>query len=266
MVLAKGLAALALTICTAPLLAKLAEPIPSHIAAAVRTDKRPEADRRQDVSRRPAEVLTFLAVKPGDAVLDILASPGSYTEILALAVGPSGSVVAYDPPQFVTSPAAKRAWSARLQRLGNVKQLLQPLDRLRLQPGSFDMVLLHLAYHETYWESARYGLRRMEPSHLLATLFAATKPGGTIGVIDHVAAPGSDPRTSVDRFHRIDPAVVRRDFERAGFRFVGESRVLRNPDDEKSRIIFDSAVRGRTDRFVYRFERPARPAGERLTQ
>ena len=61
----------------------------------------------------------------------------------------------------------------------------------------------------------------------------------------------------VDAQHRIDPAVVRRDFERAGFVFDGESRVLANPADDHSKAVFDESVRGSTDRFLYRFRKPA---------
>ena len=72
-------------------------------------------------------------------------------------------------------------------------------------------------------------------------------------MIDHVANPGGDTRAVVEALHRIDPATVRADFERAGFVFAGESNVLRNPQDDHSKLVFDPAIRGRTDRFVYRF-------------
>ena len=55
--------------------------------------------------------------------------------------------------------------------------------------------------------------------------------------------------------HRIDPAVVRRDFATAGFVLDGESDVLRTPTDEYSLSVFDDAVVGRTDRFVLRFRK-----------
>ena len=82
------------------------------------------------------------------------------------------------------------------------------------------------------------------------------KPGGTVGVVDHVAAPGGDTREVVAKLHRIDPAVVRADFERAGFLFDGESALLRNPADDHAKLVFDPAVRGKTDRIVYRFRKP----------
>jgi predicted methyltransferase len=82
------------------------------------------------------------------------------------------------------------------------------------------------------------------------------KPGGIVAVIDHVAAPGGDTRAVVDKLHRIDPAVVRADFERAGFVLEAQSELLRVAEDDHVRNVFDPAIRGRTDRFMFRFRRP----------
>jgi predicted methyltransferase len=82
------------------------------------------------------------------------------------------------------------------------------------------------------------------------------KPGGIVGVVDHVAAAGGDTRQVVDKLHRIDPAVIRADFEQAGFVLDGESDLLRNSGDDHSKLVFDPSVRGKTDRVVYRFRKP----------
>jgi predicted methyltransferase len=77
-----------------------------------------------------------------------------------------------------------------------------------------------------------------------------------VAVIDHVAQPGGDVREVADKLHRIDPAVIRRDFEQAGFVFDGESDLLRNSADDHSKLVFDPGVRGKTDRVAYRFKKP----------
>jgi predicted methyltransferase len=56
--------------------------------------------------------------------------------------------------------------------------------------------------------------------------------------------------------HRIDPAAVKAQVQAAGFKFVGESTVLRNPADDHSKPVFDPAIRGMTDQFVYKFRKP----------
>ena len=82
------------------------------------------------------------------------------------------------------------------------------------------------------------------------------KPGAVIGIIDHVAAAGGDTRQIVEKLHRIDPAIVRADFEKAGFVLEESSDLLRNPDDDHSLLVFDPKIRGKTDRFMFRFRKP----------
>lgn len=229
---------------------------PAAVAAAVAAKDRPEAEVKLDESRKPAEVLKFLGLERGDRAFDFLAGRGYYSEIIARAVGPKGAVIAWNPPGIAASDQAKAAWDGIRSRVKNASAFAVPLPNLALAPASFDFALLHLVYHDTYWESAEYGFARVEPAEVLAKLYGAMKPGGIVGVIDHVGPAGADVRAEADKTHRIDPAVIRADFERAGFAFEGESDVLRVPGDDLSKSVFDPAVRGKTDRVVYRFSKP----------
>jgi predicted methyltransferase len=73
--------------------------------------------------------------------------------------------------------------------------------------------------------------------------------------VDHSAAKGSGAR-DVDTLHRIDGALVIAEVSSVGFEFAGQSPVLANPADDHSKIVFDPAIRGNTDQFVYRFVKP----------
>jgi predicted methyltransferase len=90
---------------------------------------------------------------------------------------------------------------------------------------------------------------------VLKTLFATMKPGGIVAVIDHVG-PAGDTRAIVDKVHRIDPETVKADFKRAGFVLEAQSNLLRVPADDHSKNVFDPAIRGKTDRFAFRFRKP----------
>jgi predicted methyltransferase len=57
--------------------------------------------------------------------------------------------------------------------------------------------------------------------------------------------------------HRIDPALVRREVESAGFVYDGDSQLLRNPADPHTASVFDPAIQGHTDQFFMRFHKPA---------
>lgn len=117
--------------------------------------------------------------------------------------------------------------------------------------------MLHLSYHDLYWESTQYKIPRADPAAFVAALYKATKPGGIVAVIDH-AGPGGDTRAVVEKLHRIDPAVVKADFVKAGFVLDGESDVLKVAADDHTKLVFDPSVRGNTDRFAFRFKKPKR--------
>lgn len=236
--------------------AAAAQAAPADVVTAIAAKGRPADAVKLDESRKPAEVLRFLGLERGHRALDLFTGSGYYSEIMGQAVGPKGSVVAWEPANFYDE-AGKKGWGELKARVPNARLLVSTAKDLSLAPGSFDFVLMHMIYHDAYWESEKFKFPRMDPAAFLATVHSATKPGGIVGVVDHVAEPGGDTRAVADKLHRIDPAVIRADFERAGFVFDGESDLLRNAGDDRSKLVFDPAVRGKTDRIVYRFRKPA---------
>ena len=125
-----------------------------------------------------------------------------------------------------------------------------------LGANAYDFMIMNLDYHDVYWESTERKIPRMEPAAWLARLFGAMKPGAVVGIIDHAANPGGDTRAVVEKLHRIDPAVVRADFEQAGFVLEAESPLLRNSADDRTLLVFDDKIRGHTDRFIFKFRKP----------
>lgn len=250
--------AAALLIAALPL-AVHAEPPPGSppgIAPAVAMTDRPADMIKLDASRKPVEVLKFLGLKRGDSVLDVMGGQGYYSEIIGNAIGSKGRVLVLEPPAYMEDAKVTAGWEALIKRVPNVSLLVSAPGEATLAPASFDFVLMHLTYHDTYWESEKYKFKRMDPAAFLKTVFAATKPGGIVGVVDHAGPTGGDTRATVEKIHRIDPAVVKADFIAAGFVFEGSSPLLANPADDHSVLVFDPTVRGKTDRFIYKFRRP----------
>jgi predicted methyltransferase len=223
-------------------------------AAAVSAPGRPADQVKLDASRRPAEVLAFEGLKRGDMALDLFAGGGYYTEIMARAVGPRGGVLAWNPVNFVNDKS-RAAFAELKARAPNTGILVTPVTAVSLPASTFDFVMLHLNYHDLYWESAQYKFPRSDPAAIVRTVYQSVKPGGIVAVIDHVG-PAGDTRALVEKLHRIDPATVKADFEAAGFVLEAQSDLLRNPADDHSKNVFDPAIRGKTDRFVYRFRKP----------
>ena len=230
---------------------------PADVAAAVaNTAARTEANVKLDASRKPAEMLQFLGLEKGMAVIDMFGGNRYWAEIIAPAIKPGGTLVVWQPTQFMNEKrrAELEAFAANQ---GNVAFLVTPFEGPRIGTGLYDFMLMNLDYHDVYWQSEERRIPRMDPDSWVRNLYAAMKPGAIIGIIDHAANPGGDTRAVVDKLHRIDPAVVRADFERAGFVLEGQSDLLRNPEDDRSLNVFDEKIRGKTDRFIFKFRKPA---------
>ena len=243
-------AAVALALAAAPASSAPASPI---AAAVANSSARSPDNVKLDESRKPAEVLKFLGLKPGMRVSDPFGGNLYWAEITAPIVGPKGRVIIWQPTQFYRQKTYDN-YTAFKAKQPNVWMRVSPFEAPDLGAG-YDFMLINLDYHDVYWENAKNGIVRMDPDQWLKTVYAAMKPGAVVGVIDHVANPG-DTRATVEKYHRIDPATVKADFKRAGFRLEAESDMLRNPADDHSLNVFDPKIRGKTDRFVFKFRKP----------
>ena len=232
---------------------------PADVAAAVSAPGRPAEAVALDEVRKPAEVLTWLGLERGDRVLDYFTGNGYYAEIMARAVGPTGSVTGWNSPGFGRNERVRTALAGIRERSPNTSFYFTPTTALSFAPNAYDFVLLHLVYHDAYWESERFGLPRIDPNTVTAALFQATKPGGTVAVIDHIAAPGRDTRAEVEAHSPDRSGDGARRF-RAGRlrvrRLFGDASQSRGRPLARTCSI--PSIRGHTDRFVYRFRRPAR--------
>ena len=223
------------------------------ISAAIADPGRPAADRKQDANRKPLQVLEFAGVKPGDRVADYIPGGGYVTRLFSKIVGKSGHVYAVVPEEFFSmranADAAVRAIAAD-KEYSNVTVLKEPAERFSA-PEKLDMVWTSMNYHDLH--DAFLGPVNL--AVLNKRIFNALKPGGIYLVLDHAAAAGSGLRDT-NTLHRIDPAAVKKEVLAAGFVLDGESDVLHNPQDDHTAKVFDPAIRGRTDKFIFRFRKP----------
>ena len=222
-------------------------------AATISNASRPADDIARDAARKPVAMVTFAKIKPGKTVVDMLPGGGYFTRVFSKAVGAKGHVIALVPDQFAKSyPKAAEAITA----LGaepaykNVEVAIRSL--IDVAPaGTADVVWTAQNYHDLH--SAK--LPPQTIAAVNAAVFAALKPGGYYVILDHSAAAGSGLR-DVDTLHRIDAEALKAEVIAAGFVFDGESKVLANRADDRSSNVFDPAIRGKTDQFVYRFMKP----------
>jgi predicted methyltransferase len=216
--------------------------------AAVADKARPEADTKRDDARKPAEMLEFAGVKPGQTVVDLIPGGGYFTRIFSKAVGPKGTVYAVSgPPRPGSTPAQDTI--AADPNYANVKSIHAPLAGGLSIPTQADIVWTSQNYHDVK------NVPNIDMTAFNKAIFNSLKPGGEFIVLDHVANPDTANATST--VHRIDPAVVKKEVEAAGFKFEGESKALANPaDDHMGRSTDDGPLRGHTDQFIYKFRKP----------
>lgn len=232
--------------------AGMAQAAPSAAVQAAVADKgRPEADTKRDADRKPAEMLEFAGVKPGDTVADFIPGGGYFTRIFAKAVGPKGQVYALNnpPPPNATAPPAIQTIAADPQ-YGNITVVPIAGGGFKLAKPA-DVFWTAQNYHDLYLTRLNLDVPAVTKS-----IYDNIKPGGVFIVLDHVAAPGADVVPTANTIHRIDPAAARKAIEAAGFKFEGESKVLANASDDHTKNVFDPSLRGHTDQFVYKFRKP----------
>jgi predicted methyltransferase len=229
--------------------------VPDFIARAVADAARPEEDRAQDINRHPGDALTFSGIKPGATVVDLMPGSGYYTRILSKVVGLHGKVYALQPLEM--DKAAPKGLLSLHSFAGtaeylNVTVLVQPTAALAI-PEHVDLIFTSMNYHDLHDPF----LGSPDMAKFDRNLYEALKPGGRFLILDHVAASGTG-FAETDNLHRVDPAVVKTEVAAAGFEFAGESNVLSNAEDDHSLGVYNKAIRGKTDRFVYEFRRPLR--------
>ena len=266
----RHLAALAFVACG---LAACAAPPQSFDAvgryqAIVAAPDRAQADRRNDLRRKPVEMLAFLGVRPGMVVEDVSAGRGYTSELLARAVAPGGKVYAQNaprnparlpPPQpegasappAATAPAVAPTLAERMRNPA-LAAVLVPVTRPFEDPvppeaqGRLDLVTLMFNYHD-------FGHLGVDRARLNASLFRALKPGGSYVVADHSGRAGTG-ITESGTLHRVEEALVVREVEAAGFRLAASADFLRNPQDARDRNTPEPPMA--KDEFVLRFVKP----------
>ena len=239
-----------LAIAALPLLLAAAAPAQTPgkaIQTALADPSRPEADRARDAARHAGAILAFAGVKPGDKVADFIMGGGYWTRILAGVVGPKGKVYAYQPAEFIQFRAAYGTeQDAAVAGRANVVAKREPLAGGLTFPEPLDAIITVQNWHDLHLKMAPEGTA----GAIAKQLHGQLKPGGVLLVIDHAGSAGQ-----ADTLHRGDPAGTRAEIEAAGFKFDGELGVLRNPADPKTQLVFDPAIRGKTDQFIYRFRK-----------
>lgn len=245
---------------------------PARIAEIVASPDRSEADRTNDLRRKPQQMLAFIGIRPGMVALDLSAGGGYTTELLARAIGPSGKVFGQSPPPTVrpapaqpegaASPVVAAAPSAgprppplRLAaraaalKAGNLVPVVQAFESpvpAEVASSGLDLVTLMFNYHDL-------GHMGVDRAAMNRAVFAALKPRGIYVIADHSGRPGTGIGES-GTLHRIEEAFLRAEVERAGFRLLEQGDFMRNPNDPRDKNTPEPPQP--KDEFVLKFVKP----------
>ena len=226
----------------------------ARMKAAVTDAGRPAADTARDENRKPADMLVFAGIGPGKVVVDMLPGGGYFTRIFAKAVEPGGRVYAYFGSQY----------DARLKGQGkdpdnqfadlkhtypNLGVIHGPLPQF-VTPQSVDVVWTSQNYHDMH--NKQYA---MDVNEVNKAIFKSLKPGGYYVIIDHKAAETAGDDVT-EALHRIKETTVKKEVEAAGFKLVAEAKDLNYASDDGTKRVFEADVKGKTNQFMLKFQKP----------
>ena len=254
-----------------------------RIAEILASPDRSEADRTNDIRRRPTDMLAFIGIRPGMVALDVVSGGGYTTELLARAVGPTGRVYGQSAPRNPTpppvplatptpegnshpnlvaapaapppaavprpTPAQLLAERAKNRTAGNIVAVVQKYDNpvpAELASNAFDLVTLMFNYHDLVYQP-------IDRAQMNKSIFAALKPGGMYVIADHAGRPGTG-ISDANTLHRIDAGFLRSEVEAAGFKLAEEGKFLRNPADPRDKNTPNPPMP--KDEFVFKFVKP----------
>ena len=229
-----------------------ADEIDAKVAAALTAEGRPEADIARDRNRLPLETLKFFGLKDDMRVLELLPGGGWYTRVLAPVLAENGKLYVAIGTGRVEENIAPLAGFENIEILETTDNVRRPegarlyvMDDFTFGVRDLDMVLTFRNVHN-FDEAGRMLMHRES--------FRALKRGGTYGIVDHTRRhmEGDDPENR----RRIDPVLVIKEAQAAGFEFVDYSDLHFRADDELEYEVGRRSVSGNTDRFTFLFRKP----------
>jgi predicted methyltransferase len=227
-------------------------PFQQRVIEAMQGDIRTDQDRARDANRMPAEVLEFFRMREDMRVIEVLPAGGWYTKILGPVLSDRGKLYVTHPPGFYADAFQAVADLPGLEAVeeigwgatgGGSNSPFGPSGDWDVEP--VDLVLTFRNYHNFSVAD------RMSVND---SAFDALKPGGYYGIVDHTRRH-MEPGTR-ENGRRVDPVLVIREVEAAGFDFVDFSDLLSRPTDELVYEVGNPEVSGQTDRFTLLFRKP----------
>ena len=205
--------------------AKMAEQAGTAITTAVADPRRSEANRARDAYRHPVQTLEFFDVRPDQTVLEYNPGGGWYSEILAPLLKARGHYIAYGSARGEAT--VKAMLTAKADWFGSSARYIvfDPATGKYPEPGTVDRVLTFRNVHNLLMAGDA------QAAAAFRAFYAALKPGGVLGVVDHRLPEEADAALEKSSGY-VKRSTILRLAEAAGFKLAGESPVNANPKDD----------------------------------
>ncbi len=206
-----------------------------RVALGAQGEHRSEANKARDQYRHPVETLEFFGIKDGDTVMEIWPGGGWYTEILAPAMRDHGTlIVATWDPKVEGQPAYRYELPKKMEEtFAKHPEVYDQVTFEYFSPpespslGEADSLDAIVTFRNTHgWISAG------QAQDIFNEFARVLKPGGILGVVQHRAEEGSDPKVTAKQGY-VSEAAVKELAANAGFEFVEGSEINANPKDTR---------------------------------
>ena len=154
----------------------------------------------RDAWQKPAEVVRFLDLGPGQVVADIGAGTGYFLPYLSKTAGREGRVLALDVEPNMVEYVKQRS---KKSGFANVESRVVATDDPGLAPGSVDHILIVNTWHHSDDRASYAG-----------KLARSLRPAGTLLIVDFTLESDQGP----PKEHRLTAEQVVKELEAGGFR------------------------------------------------
>jgi predicted methyltransferase len=228
-------------------------PMGEKIEAAIKSDIRTAEEKERDRERKPRQTLEFFGLQDDMRVIELVPAGGWYTKILGPVLAEKGELhvaigtTRLEPVLKSTPSLAKVKVAPTTAKMTPVSGKMGFFDLAEFDLGAkdADLVLTFRNYHN-FTANARANLNR--------AVFNSLKSGGHYGILDHTRRH-NEPETA-ENWRRMDPVLVIKEVQAAGFVLEDFSPLHFTPDDELRYEVGRKSISGNTDRFALRFRKP----------
>lgn len=236
----------------AALSAHAANEIDAKVTAALAAESRPESHRERDRNRMPLQTLQFFGLKDNMRVIELIPGGGWYTRVLAPVLAENGKLYVALGTGRVSETVLTEPGFEKVEVIETNENLHRPAGSRYYVMDEFDFGVRDVDMVLTFRNVHNFGAEGRALMHREA--FEALKSGGVYGVVDHTRRH-MEPDDPENR-RRIDPVLVIREAQAAGFEFVDFADLHYRADDELEYEVGRRSVSGNTDRFTLLFRKP----------